>query len=185
MYLSPETRQAILAAAHETIRRRLSGDSSPLTFPPHAELSQPAGCFVSLHRRGTHALRGCIGTIDAEKPLSQSLASAAGSVLEDPRFRNDPVTLEELPDLEIEVTVLGPLQPTQNPLDFDPLNEGIYLTIGDRAGCFLPQVARETGWSKEQLLARLCTEKMGLDALAWQDPSAKLQVFPAIVILPS
>jgi len=65
------------------------------------------------------------------------------------------------------------------------LNEGIYLTFGESgAGCFLPQVARETGWSKEQLLDRLCVEKMGLLASAWHDPRAKLFVFTTLEIGP-
>ena len=65
------------------------------------------------------------------------------------------------------------------------MNEGIYLTWGEtRAGCFLPQVAQETGWSKEQLLARLCVEKMGLPPEAWKDLRAKLFVFTTLVIGP-
>jgi AMMECR1 domain-containing protein len=98
---------------------------------------------------------------------------------------DDPVRLEELPDLEMDISVLSPLRPAPGPLSFDLLNEGIYLTWGEtRAGCFLPQVARETGWTREQLLARLCVEKMGLPATAWQDPRAKLFTFTTLVIGP-
>ena len=59
-----------------------------------------------------------------------------------------------------------------------------YLTMGGRTGCFLPQVARETGWSKEQLLGRLCQEKLGLAAIAWKHPEARLFTFTALIIGP-
>ena len=105
-------------------------------------------------------------------------------MLRDPRFVMHPVALGELPSLELEISVLSPLQPASSPLDFDPLQHGIYLTIGDRAGCFLPQVARETGWTKEQLLDRLCTEKMGLSSFAWRNPQATLHTFQVIILGP-
>lgn len=108
----------------------------------------------------------------------------ASAVLEDPRFLTDPVRLEELPLLDIELSILSPLRPAEHPLDFEPLLDGIYLTFGDRSGCFLPQVARETGWSKQQLLDRLCTEKLGLSPLAWKHPASRLYRFTALLIGP-
>jgi AMMECR1 domain-containing protein len=86
--------------------------------------------------------------------------------------------------LEVEVTLLGPLRRVVAPMDFDPLMHGIYLTLGDRSGCFLPQVGRETGWTREQLLSRLCAEKLGLPNDAWKNPAAILQIFDAEVIGP-
>src|SRR5947199_283867 len=58
------------------------------------------------------------------------------------------------------------------------------LALHAQAGCFLPQVARETGWGREQLLERLCVEKMGLPAASWRSPHAKLQTFTTIIIGP-
>ena len=55
--------------------------------------------------------------------------------------------LDELPLLSIEVSILSPPHPAASPEDFEPTEEGIYLTIANRTGCFLPQVARETGWT--------------------------------------
>jgi AMMECR1 domain-containing protein len=114
----------------------------------------------------------------------ESLAGAAEASLKDPRFLDQPILLSELPMLEVEVTVLGPLRRAASPMDFDPLIHGIYLAVGDRSGCFLPQVARETGWTKQQLLSRLCSEKLGLPTEAWRNPSAALQIFDAEVIGP-
>jgi uncharacterized protein len=187
MLLSPQHQRRLLDAARETIRASLRGERLP--GPTEAELSepglaQPAGCFATLHRLDTHELRGCVGRLDAVDPLIVAVRRAAASVLHDPRFADNPVRFDELGDLQIDISVLSPLRPARDPLDFDLLNDGIYLTSDNRAGCFLPQVARETGWSREQLLARLCVEKMGLPPGAWQDPRAKLHVFTTLVVGP-
>ena len=55
---------------------------------------------------------------------------------------------------------------------------------GGRTGCFLPQVARETGWTREQLLGRLCSEKMGLPAAFWMQAGAQLMTFTTLIIGP-
>ena len=187
MLLSPQHQRRLLDAARQTIRASLRGQRTP--EPTEAELAdpslaQPAGCFVTLHRLDTHELRGCVGRLDAVDPLIVAVRRAAASVLHDPRFGDTPVRLDELPRLQIDISVLSPLQPAAGPLDFDLRNDGIHLTWGERSGCFLPQVARETGWGKEQLLARLCVEKMGLPAHAWQDPRAKLQRFTTVIVGP-
>jgi uncharacterized protein len=185
MDVSPQTQQAILILAADVVTRRLGGDPRPLPAFDDVLFSQhAAGCFVSLHRRDNHALRGCIGMLATGKPLRESLVSAAESVLGDPRFLVQPVTRDELPQLEIEVTVLGPMERAKSPLDFEPTQRGIYLTLHGRSGLFLPQVARETGWTRQQLLSRLCTEKLGMPENAWTDPTAILHTFSADVIGP-
>ena len=192
MHLSPQHQRILLGVARDAIRRKLRGEPVPDAPPPSLEdgpadamLSQPAGCFVTLHARLTHELRGCVGRLDASDPLLKAVRRSAVSVLSDPRFASRPVSPAELPALEIEISVLSPLRPAPGPLEFDLLNEGVYLLWGDtRAGCFLPQVARETGWSKEQLLSRLCVEKLGLPPTAWQDVRARLLVFTTLVIGP-
>jgi len=182
MPLSERLQQEILNLSRAYIRRALGlNDIIPTAQEP--EIRQPAGCFVSLHSLHGHRLRGCVGRIDASQPLIVALESASKSVLEDPRFARAPVTVEELAWLEIEVSVLSPPRPAPSPLDFE-LTEGIYLTYGSRSGCFLPQVAQETGWSREQLLDRLCTEKMGLPAPTWRQPQAVLHKFSVDVIGP-
>lgn len=185
MELSPEQRRVLLDVARSAIRCTLQREAVAALEETDPAMGQLAGCFVTLHEAGTHRLRGCIGRLDAHGPLLGAVQQTAVNVLEDPRFvQSDPVRLEELPRLELEITVLSPLRPAANTLDFDLLNDGIYLTFGDRAGCFLPQVARETGWSKEQLLDRLCTEKMGLSSLIWRNPHAKLFVFSTLIVGP-
>jgi AmmeMemoRadiSam system protein A len=182
--LQPEHRTRLLDIARDSIRRALTRQPPSSQIDRDPALIQPAGCFVSLHELANHRLRGCMGRLDAVDPLALAVRRTAINVLSDPRFTLQSVALDELPSLSIEVSVLSPLRCAAGPLDFEPQQQGIYLTVGKRAGCFLPQVARETGWGREQLLARLCSEKLGVPADAWQSPEAKLQVFDSIVIGP-
>jgi AmmeMemoRadiSam system protein A len=185
MDFTPSQCTALLDAARQVIRATLRGETPSLSSLDDPALLQPAGCFVSLHALETHRLRGCVGRLDAAQPLLHALAAAAVNVLRDPRFRNDPVTLEELPLLELELSVLAPLRPVTNVLEFDLLTDGIHLTCAGRSGCFLPQVARETGWTHEQLLTRLCTEKLGLPGDFWKQDTARLSVFTTRIIGPT
>jgi AmmeMemoRadiSam system protein A len=183
MDLSPEQKRVLMDVARQTIRQTLGRRMPPMQIPDDPGLRQPAGCFVTLHTLHTHRLRGCVGRLDTQQPLIDVVQQSAESALQDPRFLSYPVCLHELPELELEITVIFPLRPADNPLDFE-LSEGIYLTCNSRSGCFLPQVAQETGWGREQLLQRLCTEKLGVSADAWKDPSAKLMKFSTLIIGP-
>jgi uncharacterized protein len=184
MQLSAEQSQRLLEIARAAIRQTLQGQTVTETPESDPMLMSPAGCFVSLHQRDDHQLRGCVGRLDANGPLAQVVRQTAVSVLGDPRFANRRVQLNELANLEIEISVLSPLTAAKTPLDFDLLNDGLFLTISNRTGCFLPQVARQTGWSKEQLLDRLCMEKLAFPAKMWQHPAARLQKFTAAILGP-
>jgi AmmeMemoRadiSam system protein A len=184
MELRIDHAQALVHVAIDMIRSTLAGRPNHLVGFFDQSLYEPAGCFVSLHRHSDHALRGCVGRFATKEPLIEVVRASAASALQDPRFLEQPITPEELPSLEIELSVLSPLKPKAHSLDFDPKQEGIYLLHEGRSGCFLPQVARQTGWTREQLLDRLCSEKMGLPATAWKDKEAKLLTFTAQIIGP-
>jgi AmmeMemoRadiSam system protein A len=184
MDLSTQVQQQILDFAADVIIRRLGGDPRPIPVLDDAVFSQPAGCFVSLHRRGNHMLRGCIGMLDTGRPLRETLVTAAESVIGDSRFLTNPVSRSELPEIDLELSILGPMEKKDSVLDFEPMRDGIHLTFRGRTGLFLPQVARDTGWSREQLLGRLCTEKLGVPDTAWKDPTAELRTFSTDVIGP-
>lgn len=183
MELTAEQRAAMLNLARAVIRQSL-GESIEIPECSEPAFNRPAGCFVTLHAQQSHRLRGCIGQLIARESLWQTVAEMAAAVLQDPRFRTIPVTLSELPRLDLEITVLSPLQPAADPFDFDLLNDGIYLQVDGESGCFLPQVARETGWTKEQLLARLCEEKMGLSPRAFRQAHARLFRFTTLIVGP-
>lgn len=184
MSLSADQQAIVLDLARSFLRRALEGPPPACPGDCEAWLREPAGCFVSLHALEDHRLRGCVGRIDASQPLIEALHVSAIHVLRDPRFSGDQVRLEELALLKIEVSVISAPSLAADPLAFDLLNDGIYLTLGTRTGCFLPQVARETGWSREQLLDRLCTEKLGLPPRTWRHPDARLHTFSVLVIGP-
>lgn len=174
----------VLDLARAFIREAADGRTPMLPDGVDPSLLELAGCFVSLHTLIGRRLRGCVGRIDASQPLIEALRSSSIHVLRDPRFSRTPVLAQELPLLEIEVSVLSAPRPACGPLDFDLLQDGVYLSFGGRTGCFLPQVARETGWTREQLLERLCVEKLGLPHTTWRHPQARLHVFSVLVIGP-
>ena len=185
MELSDAHGRFLLELACSTIRATLAGQAPPsIDDIADSALSQSAGCFVSLHAQANHALRGCVGRMEAREPLVRCVRDTAMSVLGDPRFDNRRVQLAELSGLDIEISILSPLRPAATPLDFDLLNDGIYLMLNGRSGVFLPQVARETGWRRDQLLDRLCTEKMGFPAGSWRFAGAQLFVFSTKILGP-
>ncbi len=184
MQLTSGQSQRLMNIARDAIRVALNNQPASALGETDPALMSPAGCFVSLHARGSHQLRGCIGRLDATGPLAPVVQQTAVGVLRDPRFAAAPIRLDELPNLDLEISVLSPLRPAAHPLDFDLQNDGIFLIISNRTGCFLPQVARQTGWSKEQLLDRLCMEKLQFPARMWQHPAARLQKFTAVVLGP-
>lgn len=172
------TRQAV-GAALAGKRMTRPADCTPF-------LLEPRGCFVTLHHG--HDLRGCIGTFEARHPLIDTIIEMAGASTRDPRFVGNRVTLDELNQLTIEVSILTPLEPLDDPLDLRLGVDGIYIIDHSsggmsRSGCFLPQVAPEQGWNVEQTLSFCCSHKMGLDPDAWRGKcDLRFFRFQAIVI---
>src|SRR5436309_713668 len=130
MRLEEQHRQQLLDIARKSIRWALRASPSdhgwfrksrredvlpPIDPPADQALHQPAGCFVSLHELGTHRLRGCVGRLEAREPMWKAVAETAVDVLHDPRFYDMPVTLEDLPHLELEISLLSPLTPATDP----------------------------------------------------------------------
>ena len=123
-------------------------------------------------------LRGCIGHMAEDLPLCQVVGSMAlQAAFNDRRFTN--VTLEELPEIEIDISILTPFQPIKGVENIIIGRDGVVLRKNDRSAVFLPQVAVEQGWDRNQLLDRLC-QKAGLSAGSWKD-GAQLYTFQANV----
>lgn len=138
-----------------------------------AALLRPGAAFVTLTKNGM--LRGCIGSLEPDKSLVETVRTRAiDASVRDRRF--EPVRPEELPELEIEVSVLSPVRRVESADEIDITRHGVIVERGTRRGVFLPQVAKETGWSREELLSHLCREKAGLPADAWRKGAA-LYVF--------
>jgi AmmeMemoRadiSam system protein A len=134
---------------------------------------QAAGAaFVTITRQGQ--LRGCIGYVDPVKPLAEAVAHcAAAAATADPRF--PAVTPEDLPHLEIEISVLSPLRRIDDISEVRVGIHGLYISQFGQHGLLLPQVATDFGWDRETFLRQTCL-KAGLPGDAWRH-GAEIQVF--------
>ena len=174
--IGPADRKYLLGLARETISRYLTIKMVPLPRLSSPILREPRGVFVTLKKRGD--LRGCIGRMIPDRPLAELVgAMALQSAFEDPRF--SPVTPRELPDLEIEISVLTPMKPVSGPNDIVVGRDGVLLQKGGKSAVFLPQVAPEQGWGRDEMLNHL-SQKAGLPSGAWRD-GASFLTFQAIV----
>jgi AmmeMemoRadiSam system protein B/AmmeMemoRadiSam system protein A len=163
--LTKAEKKKLLSIARSSIEATLSGKPLPRFDVTEPDLKTHAGAFVTLRRSGD--LRGCIGRLVGDKPLYEVVSRmAVAAATEDTRFRS--VSLSELQNIDIEISVLSPLKKMSNLKELELGKHGIYIAKGMRAGCFLPQVADETGWSKEEFLNRCCTDKAGLETNAWK-----------------
>lgn len=171
----------LLSIARLSIEMALKGGLLPEFKVDDPELYHRHGAFVTLKKRGQ--LKGCIGRFVSDTPLYQLVAEmAVAAATEDPRFRSAPIGSEDLTEINIEISVLSPLKRLINPLDFELGKHGIYIKKGPQVGCFLPQVAGETGWSKEEFLSYCCLGKAGLPPDAWRLPDTEVYVFTAGII---
>jgi len=152
------------------------------TYGDDPAWESPAGAFVTLHNAGFEPgspgrLRACMGVIDARQPLADAVVQAATSAAHDPRF--DAVALDELADLEVEVSILSPRREVAGPEEIEVGVHGVVLSRSGRSAVFLPQVAPEQGWDRDTMLSHLA-RKAGLSADAWRD-GARFEVFTAQV----
>lgn len=159
-------RETLLRLARRTLERYFATDTVPLPRPASPALRAERGAFVTLHEKGE--LRGCIGHMAQDTPLALTVSRMAiQAALHDTRF--DPVRPEELPHLEIEISALTPFARVPGPGSVAVGRDGVLIRKGGRSAVFLPQVATEQGWGREELLTHLC-RKAGLPDDAWRGP---------------
>jgi len=165
--------RALLRLARQAIEAAVTGADLPPAGFAEGPLTARAGAFVTLHKSGR--LRGCIGNIESQRPLFQTVCDCARSAaLADPRF--EPVTADELPQLHLEISVLSPLQEVR-PEEIEVGRHGLLVSRGFQRGLLLPQVATKYRWGPEKFLDETCL-KAGLPSDAWRH-GARLQVFTA------
>ncbi len=173
-------KKTLLKTAKDTIEAVITGKSIPKAESDDPQLNENCGCFVTI--KNGENLRGCIGQFTSDLPLIELVAQMAkASSTGDPRFFGNKITAAELAELDIEISVLSPLKKTDDPLSLRLGTDGIYIKRGCASGCFLPQVATETGWTKEQFLSYCCSHKAGLPEDAWDDPDTDVFLFTAEV----
>ncbi len=176
--LTAAQKNRLLEIARRTVETKVRTGRVPDIQEDDPRLRVPEGAFVTLRRHGR--LRGCIGRIVAWTPLAETVRDmAVAAATEDPRF--PPVTVDELDDIEIEVSVLSQPRPVRDPAEIRMGVHGVIVKRGGRQGVFLPQVADETGWDRETFLSNLCAHKAGLPPDAWKDPRTRIEVFTADV----
>ncbi len=175
MELSAAEKETLHEIARQSIAAGLRGEAAPPLPQLTGELQEPRGAFVTLHKKG--ALRGCIGYIEAIKPLAATVQEMAyAAAFKDPRF--PPLTPAELKDIDIEISVLSPLQRINNVDDIQVGRHGLYIRRGRYHGLLLPQVATEHHWDRDTFLQQTC-RKANLPPTAWQDPETEIYVFSA------
>ncbi|MHC4244258.1 MAG: AmmeMemoRadiSam system protein A [Planctomycetota bacterium] len=173
-------KKTLLKVARNTVEEVIKGKTTEAPQSDDPELNAHCGCFVTL--KNHDRLRGCIGNFISDSPLIELVAEMAkASATSDPRFFADQISARELDQLDVEISVLSPLQRTNEPLSMQLGIDGIYIKKGRASGCFLPQVATETGWSKEEFLSYCCSHKAGLAPDAWKDLETEVYLFSADV----
>ncbi len=132
---------------------------------------------MTLHRHGS--LRGCIGLVQAIKPLYRTVQEmAVSAAFEDPRF--PPLHREELGDIEVEISVMSPLERVSTIEEIQVGVHGLIMKRGYHQGLLLPQVATEQGWERDTFLQHTCF-KAGMSGDCWKDPATEIYVFSAEV----
>jgi AmmeMemoRadiSam system protein A len=173
--LCSEERRELLARARRAIVEAANGNPSSPSLPRSDSESTgvtTCGVFVTLHRRGQ--LRGCVGQIEGVGALTEIVARCAvAAAREDPRF--PPVDPTEIAELEIEISLLSPLEPIA-PAQIEIGRHGLVVQRGSRRGLLLPQVPVERHWQWPRFLEETCV-KAGLSRDAWKDPATRTLAF--------
>lgn len=175
--LQEEEKIFCLKLARKTLENYFTKKEEKI-FPPkeYKNLWEKRGVFVTLLKEGH--LRGCIGVLEPIYPLYEGIQKMAlSSAFEDPRF--PPLKAEELPLIEIEISVLSPLKPGTIE-EVEVGKHGVYLVKGIHKGVLLPQVPVEYNWDKKTFLEHVCL-KAGLPPDCYKDPDAKIYLFTAEV----
>ncbi len=175
--LDREESEALLRAARRTLEVFLKTGRTPDIQDAPKGLRQEAGAFVTLHKG--EQLRGCIGTFTSDDPLLDTVQSMAiAAATRDPRFPE--VTVQELPELHLEISILSPLREGRAE-EVEVGVHGIFITRGSRRGVLLPQVASERGWDRDIFLDHTCL-KAGLPPGTWKEEGTLIELFTAEII---
>ncbi|HPS58979.1 MAG TPA: AmmeMemoRadiSam system protein A [Spirochaetota bacterium] len=176
--LNKEQQVNLLKLARNTIAGVLGQDSdSAETEFDDPVFLEKCGAFVTLHIKGN--LRGCIGYIEGIKSIPDTIKEMAlSSAFRDPRFK--PLSKTEYPDIDIEISVLSPVEKVEDINDIKVGRDGLIMTKGYNRGLLLPQVPVEQGWDRDTFLTHTCY-KAGLPGDAWKRGGVLIEKFSAQV----
>ncbi len=182
--LSAPQKLFLLQLARAALTSVLKNGPLPLPDPQALmpQLTANRACFVTLRNQGQ--LRGCIGNLLNPRPLFEGvIQNVSGAARRDWRFA--PVTVDELPDLQIELSVLTEPKviswesPEQLLELLQPGRDGVLIQVGNQTATFLPKVWEDLP-DKEEFMAKLCA-KAGLGPLAWRGGDAVISSYEAEV----
>lgn len=173
--ISAEDQRRLLDLARRALEARVRRRPPP-SVDRGGALEWPCGAFVTIHWRGE--LRGCLGRVDVDAPLGETIAHLAAVVSDsDPRFA--PVSSRELADIDVEISVLTPEREVGSIEEIEIGRHGVIVEDGLRRGLLLPQVAAEQGWDRDTFLSYACL-KAALPADAWRR-GVRILIFEAQV----
>lgn len=177
-FLNKEEKQQLLRISRESLKQFFTSgqhsDYNEKDIP--GKLKIATGAFVSIFVNGK--LRGCIGNLSSDIPiykLVQKLSISAAT--QDSRFKS--LVRKELDKLEIELSILTPMQRINDISEFELGRHGIYIKDGYNSGTFLPQVADHSNWTKEEFLGHCSRDKARIGWDGWK--TAELYIYEAIV----
>jgi AmmeMemoRadiSam system protein A len=175
MNLTPDEKKFLLTLARKAIDLKIEGKEFKKEEYFSLTLKEQCGVFVTLNK--SHQLRGCIGYVEGHKPLQIAVEEMSlAAAFDDPRF--SPVEKREIKEIEIEISVLSPLEIITDAYQIEIGRHGIIIEQGLMRGLLLPQVAIEYNWDVQTFLEQTC-QKAGLPMDAWQDDSTTIQIFSA------
>jgi AmmeMemoRadiSam system protein A len=175
--LTKKQKEILLELARQTIESAVRRKKAPDFSSDDPVLSAHCGAFVTIHKHGS--LRGCIGNIVSNCPLWQTIKKmAVEASLHDPRF--SPVAPNELKDIDIEISVLSPLEKITDTNSIQIGKHGLFISKGFYQGLLLPQVATEYNWDKTEFLQHTCL-KAGLYRECYKEKGCEIFIFSATI----
>jgi len=176
--LNTEQQKTLLRLARKTIAERLHADCEHFNLDFSNEIyKEKCGAFVTLHINGN--LRGCIGYIEGVRPIPETIKEMAlSSAFRDPRFA--PLTAAEFKKIDIEISILSPVEKVENIDEIVVGRDGLIISKGYNRGLLLPQVPVEQKWDRDTFLTHTCF-KAGLPGDIWKNRGVEIEKFSAQV----
>lgn len=172
--LTAEQKHTLLKVARDSIIHFIANKKQLIIPTIDQQLCVAQSCFITLKLNGK--VRGCMGQFAPGGPLINCVRDMAiFAALKDKRY--PPVTLQEIDQIDIEISLLSPIKRCHSAEDFELGVHGVIVRGYGKVGVFLPHIARKTKWSREQFLQNLCLKKAKLEAQAYKDPNVKLYKF--------
>ena len=174
--LSQEEKDYLKTLVRKSLEEEFYSDVQ-IPAPPTAKMYEQYGAFVTLKIDGK--LRGCIGHLVGDQAVWETVKlMAKQAAFQDPRF--PPLSLQELEQVEIEISILSPITECPDLEQIEPGRHGLVVQRGMHSGLLLPQVASEQGWDRETFLSQTCL-KAGLPPDSWKNKKVQVYWFEAEV----